>query len=214
MSQGLKKHPMSSIEEISTQAANWTHALRDHFQVPHLNLFLSTAWSSDQPEYRLGIRKHLQQHIWNAPDALDLTSTPDPTELSISISHCRGLGGIFWSTNPNSPQKHRVGFDVELDSRCVPKALLRVSSKNELNDSPSAAALWTAKEAAFKTLPRKHQPPSVSLLKVGYWVKNTRHDFWQWQILSAQNDNFAPLSGITICQYEHTFSFCLKSFTT
>lgn len=188
--------------------------LRDHFAIPQLEVIFEPLWGSENPDHRLEIRKYVQSCIWNSPTLMNVSETPDPQGISLSISHCRGMGGVFWSSNSTTPWPHRLGLDVERTDRCNPKALLRVSSQAEIEEAPDAAALWTAKEAAFKAIPRTLQPPSVSLLRVTKWVKTTRNAFWQWQILSAQNDNFGRLAGITIEHSDHKFSFCVKSFTT
>lgn len=66
---------------------------------------------------------------------------------AISISHCPVFGGFVFSFDKGAS----LGFDVEIKKRVSAKALSRISTKKELAAAPSPpAALWTAKEAAFK----------------------------------------------------------------
>jgi|GEM_PF-1534435 len=191
------------------------------FKDSALKLELRSDWGSQNDSYRNKIRSYIYHEISMDADFMNLEITPNPADWAISISHCRDLGGIFWRprTTENSSS---LGFDLELNLRCKAEVMGRVSTPEEMSEAPSMAALWTAKEAAFKAIPRMSQPASVSQIQIGLWKKLpsaeaeniTRSDCWQWEVLSIKGDKEGHTPGIVICQSDHTFAFTLKSFTT
>lgn len=191
------------------------------FKDSTLNLALQADWGSQNDSYRNKIRSYIHREISSDPNFLNLEITPDPTDWAISISHCRDLGGVFWKPQVTGGRSS-LGFDLELNLRCKAEAMGRVSTPEEMSEAPSMAALWTAKEAAYKAIPRLEQPASVSQIKIGLWKKLppklaenfTRLECWQWEVLSIKGDNQGHTPGIVICQSDHTFAFTLKSFTT
>ena len=82
---------------------------------------------------------------------------------SVSISHCAFMGGFVISRldladAPSSPpeststERSSIGFDLEQLGRATEKTVLRISNKKEINQAPSSSALWSAKEAAYKSI--------------------------------------------------------------
>ncbi len=143
-----------------------TLKLKDLWETTDLELVLSKNWASSIPEHRQQIRNALYQ-ITNDPQILNLDFVPMmTTDHTLSISHNKDFGGYLIARGHTK----RVGFDIELVSRCRPEMVLRVSSQEELQKAPSAAALWCAKEAVFKSLPIEQQPSSISALVIQEWI--------------------------------------------
>lgn len=126
-------------------------SLKTLLSCPEMLIFLNTKWGSKNPEHRALIRAEIST----------LAAAP---QLHTSVSHCPGLGAIVTAPSP-------VGVDVEIYSRVEERIVIRVSSAQEMADSPSAAALWCAKEACFKALRTFNQPPVISKISIGDWKK-------------------------------------------
>lgn len=103
--------------------------------------------------------------IYKDESLLDLSQAPQTTDPYISISHTTGRSG--WVSHPRA-----IGFDIEKSDREIKKSvILRVSKAEELQSAPSPIALWVAKEAAFKSLWRSHQPQVISQIEVSGWSR-------------------------------------------
>ena len=81
---------------------------------------------------------------WN--NLLKIGIKPNCPFASISISHCDYLGVFLIVFNKGVS----IGFDMEKTNRITRKLIGRISSKEEIQLSPSLSLLWTAKEASFK----------------------------------------------------------------
>ena len=149
-------------------------ALRLHLQLPDLQVILKSEWSSLNADHRLQIRKGLieeiEKHIkLSAEDKgrfLDLDQTPQHPHIGLSISHNKNCGGFVLN-----PQGQAIGLDVEIKDRVKENLISRVAaSQNEVQNAPSAASLWVAKEAALKCLLRSGlQPHVVADVEIGNW---------------------------------------------
>ena len=89
---------------------------------------------------------------------LQIGEKPDCPFISFSISHCDHLGAFLFTFN----WKTSIGFDVEQRQRITEKLVGRISSKKEIQQSPSPSLLWTAKEAGLKCLSNKKNPILLS----------------------------------------------------
>lgn len=129
-----------------------------------LRVFEKTEWGSRQGEHRPLIRQFLaQQQADESPRLLDLNEIPVRVgEKYCSITHSLDQGIIALCDSP-------VGIDLEKTDRVQDKIVARVSSEKELQRAPSAAALWCAKESAFKALRTFQQPEVLSHLEIGGW---------------------------------------------
>lgn len=179
--------------------------LRAFFAISDLHLVLKKEWGASVPENRRHIRAFIHDNIHACEEIFNLSEIPSLPRGKISISHSKALGGVFWTGSDRD-----LGFDVELIARCRPEMMKRVSTAQEMTEAPSMAALWTAKEAAFKAIPRGAQPYSVSQIIIGGWEKTTRPDSWRWRISAVPGDTFRDTPGITICQNYHAMSFLVK----
>lgn len=129
-------------------------------------LELRPEWGSENPDHRRKIRDYLAQRFeaQAVHDLGDLSRLPELRDGFVSVSHCRGLGGFLvspaWS-----------GFDVELTDRVTPELAARIGDMEEFAQAPDPAALWCAKESAFKAL-RFARPPKVIMdLKI-LWLSD------------------------------------------
>jgi 4'-phosphopantetheinyl transferase EntD len=135
-----------------------------------VELHLSPKFGSLQKEHRVGIRAALKQTLQNLGMEVglerieDLSEAPRLPEGSVSISHCRLLGG--WAFSATS---QRLGLDIEQIARVRPELALRMSNESEMEEAPHPAALWTAKEAAFKYLRGERQPLTAKEIRVTSW---------------------------------------------
>ena len=74
---------------------------------------------------------------------------PQIPSVSISISHCKVLGGFVFSTDSNVS----IGLDLEEAKRVKPSVITHICQKKEVQQAPMNALLWVAKESSFKCLP-------------------------------------------------------------
>lgn len=95
---------------------------------------------------------------------LDLKQVPELAHASISISHTASTA--CWVI---SPQTLKLGLDLENPERVSIPILKRVCSQQEINKAPSHAALWCAKEAAFKALNRTEGTSVLSQIEASQW---------------------------------------------
>lgn len=86
-------------------------------------------------------------------------------ESSYSVSHSNFLGGAALIDSAEG----QVGFDIEQTARVLPAVALRVSDEEQMRLAPSPAALFVAKEAAFKSLRGSRQPKVLSEVEILEW---------------------------------------------
>jgi len=135
----------SCIEAKSDQCGHKVICQFIKFNTPNISL-----------EERKLIRKYLVNAIekkWNITETqkINLLTPGSPTYTpfaSISISHCPFLGVFIISSNP----KVSLGIDIEFSKRAKKKTLSHISHSKEVNSAPSYSALWSAKEASYKSL--------------------------------------------------------------
>ena len=84
---------------------------------------------------------------------------------SISISHCKILGGFIFSLDTNTS----IGLDIEEIVRIRPGLTDRLSQKKEVEQAPTDALLWVAKEASFKCLPPNNKSIFMSHIYIFNW---------------------------------------------
>ena len=112
--------------------------------------------------------------------------------VSVSISHCAFMGGFvtcrsdFLDTplpilkSASTNKRASIGFDLEELRRAKEKTVLRVSNQTELNHAPSPSALWSAKEAAYK---------SIGSLQNNIYIKHI--SIFDWQCVPPIRDTQA-----------------------
>ncbi len=115
--------------------------------------------------HRAAIRHSIKDDLIGVVDLrsiesiLDLSRPPSVSGLSISISHCRGIGGYVISGD-----QVNIGFDVEEERRINQKILDRISHPE---DHPLGQYTWVAKESAAKALSKKQgEIPSLPQIQI------------------------------------------------
>jgi len=162
--------------------------------LPHLVVDCRTNWGSQIPSYRDTIHGELKNKM----------ATAYPFSDS-SISHCRTLGGFAFSVY-DSGHVISLGFDLEETDRVTTEIARRIClTAEEFEKAPSPASLWSAKEAAFKTLKGPQQPKTVSELELT-----------DWRILGSQSEtasvkdprsfNFFSIQGLVFRKNLYTLA--------
>ncbi|WP_413559029.1 4'-phosphopantetheinyl transferase family protein [Bdellovibrio sp. HCB209] len=162
-------------------------SLRKHLNCPDLQVYAYAEWGSKNPDHRQLIHAHRDRIVLNSA-----------TPLHSSIAHTQGMGILVISPHP-------VGVDIESTSRITEPAVKRVARPGEYEQAPSAASLWTAKEACFKALRTFKQPSVLSGFSVGSWQK-IASQFETFSLLEY-SEHHAPSGGAGICFHEQNFSF-------
>ncbi len=85
-------------------------------------------------------------------------------DLAYSVSHSNILGGAAFAADEG-----QIGFDLEETARVLPAVALRISDDQQLRAAPTPAALFVAKEAAFKALRGPRQPKVLSEVEILEW---------------------------------------------
>lgn len=132
----------------------------------------SVEWSAKHP----GHRQMLRQALWDRipeqlradlaePEFLNLEKPPHASLFTCSIAHCGTMGGFVFSLT----NRYQLGFDLEDESRADAAVVKRISTTQEMDQAPSPAHLWVAKEATFKSLLGPLQPNVLSQIQVHNW---------------------------------------------
>lgn len=136
------------------------HRKEENCQI-HLMSFLNDKASlSDKRQLRENLIHQIKSHKnykegnYNWKELLKLKIKPSFPLASISISYCNYLGVFVIVFD----KKVSIGFDIEHKSRITSQVVQRISSLEELNQSPHPALLWVAKEASVKSLSTPNQP--------------------------------------------------------
>lgn len=162
------------------------------------HLMLRRSFSSQHPQHRQEIREALLQSLVDRqcqPEVsriLDLGILPSAEEVSISISHCKAIGG-FALASSSTP----LGFDVEVTERILYSRIEKVCHDlQEQQESPSASSLWVAKEATFKALHRSFPEVGyLSQLKLGRW-RTERAEISERALTSTASFEFFELTEV------------------
>ena len=85
---------------------------------------------------------------------------------SLSISHSAFIGGFIISPGTQVS----LGFDLERVERAKKRTALRISSKSEFYQSPSPSFLWSAKEAAYKSVHSFQKTISIKKISIFDWT--------------------------------------------
>ena len=144
--------------------------------IPHFILFADKkAGVKERKQLRQELIKQIKNHKdfvkykknFDKDNFLQIGEKPDCPFISFSISHCDHLGAFLFTFN----WKTSIGFDVEQRQRITEKLVGRISSKKEIQQSPSPSLLWTAKEAGLKCLSNKKNPILLSECFISDWRK-------------------------------------------
>ena len=85
---------------------------------------------------------------------------------TVSLSHSHNIGGFVISSNTN----FSLGFDLEYSLRVKKETVAYISKEQELQQAPSLCALWSAKEAAFKSLHKTQLHSYIKKIFISNWI--------------------------------------------
>lgn len=199
------KHSLkNTANEINTVEVR--NLVRDHLQWSDFDFVMKNEWSSRQKNHREQIRQFVFQNIYPDHSVLNMDQRPIIPDVGLSISHNAMNGGFIVSDS-----HEHIGFDIELSQRLHAGNVRRFSVHDaEVLSAPSAAALWTAKEAAFKSLSADHQPAVIGEIEIGDWVQLDSHlvtSLFTCRIVAVKNKIFNGSKGLVLQQGEQTLAF-------
>ena len=116
---------------------------------------------------------------------LKIGGKPEGSITSLSISHTENRA-VFLFTFEN---KLSIGFDIENKDRVTKKVIERVSSKEEICQTPGISLLWTAKEASFKCLSDRKNKLLLSDCFILQWKKEK--EFYTFRCHSKKTGQIA-----------------------
>ena len=178
---------------------NQEQRMKSLLGLAHFQILLRDEWKSTALDYRDLIRRFLFENFSADKSILDLSQRPLLPQGSVSVSHSSLCGGFAITTVPGVS----LGFDIEENERMREQVVARVSSSEELETAPSLAALWAAKEAAFKSFPKGVQPPVMSSISVNSW-KKADDGFYTCE--AQINSHSARAQGVVLINHRQTLS--------
>ncbi|MFN7904878.1 MAG: hypothetical protein ACK5P5_06805 [Pseudobdellovibrionaceae bacterium] len=179
-----------------------TADLRAHFQLQDFQLVLKKEWASTQDQYRQKIRQYIFDTVHSDEKILELHERPWILGRGLSISHNRICGGFMTSS-----EHQHIGFDMEINERLHVANISRYSvNKNESAQAPTAACLWTAKEAAFKAIPKSDQPNVIGQIEIGDWNQISAHLF-TCRMIRIKNKIVMDSLGLVSVSEHQTYAF-------
>lgn len=165
---------------------------KEFLELQQLWITLNEDWSSRKTDHKYKLRTTITERLAFLLDHRAFSEVTDPsyaklelkaiveskappttTFASISISHCPFIGGFTVT-----PQPMQIGLDVESTMRLAnSSAAQRVSTPEEVVESPNPSYLWVAKESAFKSLNGPYQPAVISNIIISNW-KSLDENIW------------------------------------
>jgi hypothetical protein len=156
-----------------------------------VEIFLNPQWGSQEPSHRQSLRAAIQANVAGGAAILDLTRLAKSASHTISISHCKGLGGFAIA-----PPRFSLGLDIEYSARVGRSDISRVAfDPVEIAESPTPSVFWAAKEAAFKSMEGHYQPRGLKDLRIGSWSQIERGVF-RCDVLETDHCEFIEISGV------------------
>jgi phosphopantetheinyl transferase (holo-ACP synthase) len=176
-------------------ASNEIEHILNYLRLENLEIVLRSDWGSQNPDHRERLHGELKKRMSKAYPFSDS-----------SISHCRSMGG-FAFTSFDSDHVAQIGFDIEEDVRVRIETAKRIcNTSEEFDRAPSPASLWTAKEAAFKSLKGPKQPLIVSTLELTNW-QTPSSQFETVEIKDPHQFNYMRIQGIVVKKAPYTLTF-------
>lgn len=141
-----------------------------------------------------------------------------------SLSHCHSYvlyGQVLGTTHAH------IGVDIELTDRVEPEVARRILAKpkprgafgklQSESPGPFPAALWCAKEAAWKACSGDRQPPTISGLELCQWKQIATHGdpasaIWEFHLDDFENFGFQNELGLVTQVGDHTVAIFVGAF--
>ncbi len=184
--------------DLQTQIAALIPEIRKALGTPTLEIIVRPEFAAAGTASRTKIREAIIAAI--KPDEIEsqalrmLEHIPDPPNASVSISHTPLIGGFAYTLSPTP----HIGFDLEEIARIHERAVARISKPEELQQAPSVAQIWVAKEAAYKAL--RGRPKVISALTTGAWrsvISQENLSLWSCEVSEDSLPN-AICRGLTV----------------
>ncbi len=195
---------------LSVFSQDLVRELRSILAAPSLVFDVREEWASTRENHREKIREALSLAL--NEDLTDLALPPRPRAHSASISHCRFAGGYAAVSQPTC-----LGFDLELVARVKPEIIARMSREEEMKNAPSPAHLWTAKEAAFKSLAQNDEVSLMSEITIGAWRRidgsANLSEIFEFRVSIPQTDRFDG-QGVVFTGESVSIALFLKALST
>lgn len=175
----------------------------------HFRLILNKKWGSENLEYRRLIRQFLSQnmsHHFSREQLVslsDLNQRPKASDGTISISHCKSLGGFSFS-------KLTHGFDVEEMQRISQDILKRTCNEQELAEAPSPNYLWVAKEACFKAMSTSESNLVMNDFHCQEWQSHFENQIYSCRMNSKKALDFGLNKIFVFSEQDFLISFFFK----
>lgn len=177
--------------------------ISSYFDLQEIKVCLKSEWASSQNNYRQNIREYLHLNFKGTEQVLNLDLVPKINGYSISISHSKEVGG-FVIVKSNKT----IGFDIEARNRIRIEHVQRVSEPSEIAQMPHPAVLWSAKEAAFKSLLHQDQPLVITDIEIGKWAQPQAMLF-TCELTRVKNNSVSGIKGIAAEFQDQVFAFFL-----
>lgn len=149
------------------------------------------------------------------------SSLKDFSLIKASLSHCKSYGVFVCSPRGNNDNQ-LVGVDLEISNRVTKEIISRVSTPVEIFEAPSAAHLWTAKEASFKSL-TNNKTQLINDVLIHSWtpfleekLSSTQkeqaffhsHSSWEYKFKNIQKNKKYTGKGWVISFSDYTLALC------
>lgn len=196
---------------MKTEQLNSTFSI--YLGVEDLRLFLNPAWSSQHDGHRQMLRRAIDDWFEKQNEGssrcsrsvMNLAELPEAEGHSLSISHCKRAGGFVVARIC-----HSVGFDIEINQRLEGVRLRLVSfDEEELKESPTPAAFWTGKEAAYKCLRGPSQPRGLKDIRIGRW-KLVAPNVHRFEVIEVDRKRTDDIIGLVIDDGEMSYAVCIR----
>jgi hypothetical protein len=175
--------------------------------IPVLDLHLSEQFCSEMIGYRKQIRDHIvdtyksQLADNEISEIKNLNLIPKSEKIFFSISHHYKTGGYTACSVAH-------GFDIELKSRISNQIIHRVSTPDEISESPNIQFLWCAKEAAFKAMSSAHL--TISDVCCTGWTSQIKTDLWMFALKSSEDFDLNRNKGFVFQDQNQIISIFFK----
>ena len=188
--------------------------IAEFLQVPSVELFVSPDCGAGKPGHRELIRAHLAAQVGSSHGSVEpleksqLQSNLTSSLAVASISHAPGLGGYALVRKSERTSRLQIGFDLEVVARVTEPIARRVClTAAEFERAPNAAALWAAKEAAYKSLQGPAQPQTVAEVEITSWT--TRSQFETFAFHTRQKSENLKYLGLCWQEDRHQFALAI-----
>ena len=148
-----------------------------------------------------GYKNHKKNFDGN--NLLKLEQKPNCPYASISLSHCNHLGAFLFVFDKTLS----IGLDIEWAQRVTNRLVDRISSKEEVQQTPQPSLLWTAKEASLKCFSNEKTSLFLKDCLISNWKKEVSQDIYFFDAYSKKTNEKSKgaariINGLTLAYAE------------